>query len=85
MKRQSTVGAGGTAPFEGTIVEDTVRRLDTTRTSHRHLPAALPIAIVGILFVSSVAFGANFVQSVLAPSAGPGAQPAVAAGGKKED
>jgi hypothetical protein len=77
MNRLSNGGAGGPSPSEGRIEEDVVRRLDTSRTSHRHLPAALPIAIVGILFVSSIAFGANFVQSVLSPSAGAGAAPAV--------
>jgi hypothetical protein len=77
MNRLSNGGARGPSPSEGRIEEDVVRRLDTARTSPRHLPAALPIAIVGILFVSSIAFGANFVQSVLAPSAGAGAAPAV--------
>ena len=37
--------------------------------SHRHLPAALPLAIAGIMLVSAVAFGATVAHNAAAPAA----------------
>jgi hypothetical protein len=63
------------SPSDGTrIEEDRVRPLKRTAGSSRpRLPAALPFAIAGILVVSSVAFGATFVRSIVraSPSATP--------------
>jgi len=40
------------------------------RTMHVRKLASLPIAVTAILIVSSVAFGATFVQAVIGPSSG---------------
>jgi hypothetical protein len=56
-------------PQHGARVEDDfVRPLQPMKSiSHRRLPAALPLAIAGILVVSSIAFGATVIRNVVMP------------------
>jgi hypothetical protein len=59
------------------IEEDFVRPVKPMKNlSHRRLPAALPIAIAGLLVVTSVAFGARVI-STIAGSSQPNATPVV--------
>jgi hypothetical protein len=57
------------APQYGARVEDDfVRPLQPMKSiSHRRLPAALPLAIAGILVVSSIAFGAAVIRYAETP------------------
>lgn len=51
------------------VEDDFVRPLSPMKSvSRRRLPAALPFAIAGILVVSSVAFGATVIRSLVPPS-----------------
>ena len=75
MDHQTPDPDHGPSPSNGARIEgDLVRPLNRIAGSSRlRLPAALPFAIAGILVVSSVAFGATFVRSIVNPS--PGATP----------
>ena len=67
----------GPSPSTGArIEEDLVRPLKRIVGSSRlRLPAVLPFALAGILVVSSVAFGAAFVRTII--TASPNATPVV--------
>lgn len=59
----------GQSPSSARVEDDFVRPLSPMRVvSRRRLPAALPFAIAGILVVSSVAFGATVLRSLVPPS-----------------
>lgn len=70
MDHQTPDPDHGQSPSNGARIEgDLVRPLKRIAGSSRlRLPAALPFAIAGILVVSSVAFGAAFVRSIVNPS-----------------
>ena len=76
----------GTSPSQGARMEDDfVRALTPTKgTRHRRLSASLPLAIVSILVVATVAFGATVVRPmVIGP--GPTETPVAGVGGDQPD
>ena len=66
----------GSSPNSARVEDDIVRTLRPRKNPSRlRLPAALPFAIAGILVVSSIAFGANVMSSIVTPN--PSATPVV--------
>ena len=66
----------GSSPNGARVEDDLVRALKPANgTPGRRLPAALPFAIVGILVISSIAFGANVMSSIVTPD--PSATPVI--------
>jgi hypothetical protein len=67
MEHQAPDPARGPSPSQGARVEDDiVRRLTPTKNaSRRRLAAALPTAIVTILVVATIAFGATVVRPMV--------------------
>jgi hypothetical protein len=58
----------GPPQYGARVEDDFVRPLQPMKSiSHRRLPAALPLAIAGILVVSSIAFGAAVIRNAVTP------------------
>ena len=58
----------GSSQYSARVEDDFVRPLQPMKSvSQRRLPAALPLALAGILVVSSVAFGAAVIRNAVTP------------------
>jgi hypothetical protein len=69
MDYQKPDPENGSGPTGPRVEDDFVRSLRPAKTlTRRRLPAALPFAIAGILVVSSIAFGATVVRSIVTPT-----------------
>lgn len=66
MERQRLDPGEGSWSIDARIEDDLVQPLKhVPGSSHRRLPAALPFAVAAILVVTSVAFGATAIQTVI--------------------
>jgi len=68
MRNRSHRPQGDPPSSDGRIEDDFVEPLKPAGVPHRHLPAALPFAIAGVLLVSAVAFGANVAHNMTTPT-----------------
>ena len=58
------------SPSGARVEDDFIQPLKPMRgVSHRRLPAALPLAIAGVLMVSTIAFGATLARNSVSPTA----------------